>query len=91
MKQCLCCALPRSPQWLGWPTPGTCCVLLTLSHRNKAFTAAFTPGLFCLPGAAFWLQRRPKVKGKHQRRWEWVQGRVFMLQKAKLEADGIGP
>lgn len=52
--------------------------------------AAFTRGLFCLPGVAFWLQRRLKVKGEHQRPWEWMQGRMFMLQKAKLEADGIG-
>ncbi|TLD26944.1 hypothetical protein PspLS_05198 [Pyricularia sp. CBS 133598] len=33
----------------------------------------------------------PADQWQVERCWDWVQGHVFMLQKAKLEAESIGP
>lgn len=42
-----------------------------------------------LPGAYFWLQR--KFHRSAYTKEEWLRGRLLMLQRAALEADGIGP
>lgn len=50
--------------------------------------------LCCIPGVVFWLQKKVfdrKGRRCYHRRREWQEGHLFMLQKAKLEAEGMGP
>lgn len=70
-----------------------------LQHANFAFVplvsvlvaglAVILVNLCCVPCAVFWPQER-LGRGQTGRR-EWQEGHLFMLQRAKLEAEGVGP
>ncbi|KAL8368009.1 hypothetical protein RB599_003762 [Gaeumannomyces hyphopodioides] len=70
-----------------------------LHHANFAFIplvavlaaglAVILASLCCIPCVVFWPQKK-LGRGQHRRR-EWQEGHLFMLQKAKLEAEGVGP